>query len=65
MSIQSLIQYNNVTNLFSVNARYSLIRDANSGLYVVLNIVKDDDISDYTNYQQITIKYTHTFDILR
>jgi hypothetical protein len=65
MFIQSLIQYNNVTNLFSVNARYGLIRDANSGLYVVLNIVKDDDISDYTNYQQITIKYTHTFDILR
>ena len=65
MFIQSLIQYNNITNLFSLNARFGLIREANSGLYVVFNILKDDDIIDSTNYQQITIKYTHTFDLIR
>ena len=65
MFIQSLIQYNNITNLFSLNARFGLIREANSGLYVVLNILKDDDIIDSTNYQQITIKYTHSFDLIK
>ena len=64
MFVQSLIQYNNVTNLLSVNARYGLLKDANTGLFVVFNILKDDDILDYTNNQQITIKYTHTFDII-
>ena len=64
MFLQSLIQYNNVTNLLSVNARYGLLKDANTGLFVVFNILKDNDILDYTNNQQITIKYTHTFDII-
>ena len=65
MFIQSLIQYNNVTNLLSVNARYGLLKDANTGLFVVLNILKDDDLLDYTNNQRLTIKYTHTFELIK
>ena len=65
MFIQSLIQYNNVTNLLSLNARYGLLKDANTGLFVVINILKDNDLLDYTDNQQITIKYTHTFDIIK
>ena len=65
MFIQSLIQYNNVTNLLSVNARYGLLKDANTGLFVVLNILKDDDLLDYTNNQRLTIKYNHTFELIK
>ena len=65
MFLQSLIQYNNVSNLLSVNARFGLLKNANTGLFVVLNILKDDDLLDYTNNQRLTVKYTHTFDLIK
>ncbi len=63
--LQSLIQHNNVSNIFSVNARFGWLQDANTGLFVVLNIIKDDDLPDALNNQSITIKYSRRFDILR
>jgi len=65
MFLQSFIQYNNVSNLFSVNTRFGLLNDANTGLFIVFNILKDSDIIDEINNQQITIKYTHSFDLLK
>jgi len=65
MFLQSFIQYNNVSNLFSVNTRFGLLNDANTGLFVVFNILKDSDIIDEINNQQITIKYTHSFDLIK
>ena len=65
MFLQSLIQYNNVSNLLSVNARFGLLKNANTGLFVVLNILKDDDLLDYINNQRLTVKYTHTFDLIK
>ena len=65
MFLQSFIQYNNVSKLFSVNTRFGLLNDANTGLFIVLNILKDSDIIDEINNQQITIKYTHSFDIIK
>ena len=44
---------------------YSSCFDANTGLFVVLNILKDDDLLDYVNNQRLTIKYTHTFDFIK
>ncbi len=65
MFIQSFIQYNNVLNLLSVNTRFGLLNDANTGLFVVFNILKDRDIAEDINSQQITIKYTHSFDLIK
>ena len=65
MFLQSFIQYNNVSNLFSVNTRFGLLNDANTGLFIVFNILKDSDIIDEINNQQITIKYTHSFDLIK
>ena len=65
MFIQSFAQYNNVSNLLSINTRFGLLNDANTGLFVVFNILKDRDINDNLNSQQITIKYTHSFDIIK
>lgn len=64
MFIQSLIQNNNVSNITSVNARFGWLQNANTGLFVVLNIIKDDDYLDGINNQSITVKYTHRFDLL-
>ncbi|MBO0323175.1 carbohydrate binding family 9 domain-containing protein [Muricauda sp. CAU 1633] len=62
--IQSLIQRNNVSNITSVNARFGWLQNANTGLFVVFNVVKDDDLIDGIDNQTFTIKYTHRFDIL-
>ncbi len=65
MFLQSLIQNNNVSNITSVNARFGWLQNANSGLFVVVNIIKDDDYLDGLNNQSITVKYTHRFDLMR
>ena len=64
MFLQSLVQYNNVSNITSVNARFGWLRNANTGLFVVLNIIKDIDYFDALNNQSITLKYSHQFDLL-
>ena len=65
MFIQSLIQHNNVSNITSVNARFGWLQNANTGLFVVLNLIKDDDYLDGLNNQSITIKYSRRFDLMR
>ena len=65
MFVQSLIQHNNISNITSVNARFGWLQNANTGLFVVINVIKDDDFIDGLNNQSITIKYTHQFDLLR
>ncbi|MFK7812007.1 MAG: DUF5916 domain-containing protein [Maribacter sp.] len=61
--LQSLIQRNNVSEITSVNARFGWLQNANTGLFVVFNIVKDDNIFDALNNQIFTVKYTHRFDV--
>ena len=65
MFIQSFAQYNNVSNLLSINTRFGLLNDANTGLFIVFNILRDRDLFDELNSQQITIKYTHSFDLIK
>ena len=65
MFLQSLIQHNNISNITSVNARFGWLQNANTGLFVVVNIIKDEDDLDMLNNQSITLKYTHRFDLLR
>ena len=62
--LQSLVQYNNVTNITSVNARFGWLKTANTGLFVVLNLVKDTDWNDPLNTQTLSVKYTYQLDAL-
>ena len=64
MFLQSLFQYNNVSEITSVNARFGWLKNANTGLFVVINIVKDNDFLNQLNNQSITIKYSYQFDLL-
>jgi hypothetical protein len=65
MFVQSLIQHNNISNITSVNARFGWLQNANTGLFVVVNLVKDKDLLDGIDNQSLTLKYTHRFDLLR
>ena len=65
MFLQSLVQYNNVSKITSVNARFGWLRNANTGLFVVINVIKDTDYLDALNNQSITIKYSYQFDLLQ
>ena len=64
MFLQSLFQYNNVSKITSINARFGWLRNANTGLFIVLNIIKDSDFIDRLNNQSISIKYSHQLDLI-
>ena len=64
MFLQSLIQYNNIANITSINARFGLLQTANTGLFVVLNLVRDTDWDDPLNNQVFSVKYSYQFDLL-
>jgi hypothetical protein len=61
INLQSFIQYNSEADLWSANIRFSLLEQANTGLFVVYNeVYQYGDISN----RSLTIKYTHMFDVL-
>ncbi len=60
---QTLIQYNNVADLWSVNLRFGILQQANTGLFVVYNEQRDG--SGIIQNRNFTIKYSRMFDILR
>ncbi len=64
MFVQSLVQYNNVSRITSVNARFGWLQNANNGLFIVANIVKDKDLPDLLDTQSLTLKYTRSLDLL-
>ena len=54
-----------ISNLLFVNGKFLLLKDASIGLFIVLNILKNSDIIHEINNQQITIKYTHSFSMIK
>ena len=64
VTLEALFQYNNVDDLLSTNLRFSWLRQASTGLYVVFNDIKG--YSAFTGEQpdrSLIAKYTHMFDI--
>ena len=59
---QTLIQYNSVIDVWSANIRLSLLRIANTGLFLVYT---ESRKSGLLLYRGFTIKYSHMFDILK
>lgn len=62
VNIQSFVQYNNATDLWSLNLRFSLLEQANTGLFMVYN---DVYTAGRPANRSLTIKYTRVFDLLR
>ena len=64
--IQSLFQYNNQTDQWSMNWRFIWQRSASTGLYLVYNQTQDlDGIPLPGSTRSVVIKYSHLFDALK
>lgn len=62
INLQSFIQYNSEEDLWSLNIRFNILEDANTGLFVVYNDVYS---GGGPSNRSFTVKYTHVFDLLR
>lgn len=60
--LTSLIQYNSTANAWSMNMRFGLLQQANTGLFVVFNMF-DDRLGNEN--QSFTIKYSRLFDLIK
>ena len=64
IALEALLQYNNVDDFFSTNLRFSWLRDANTGLYVVFNDIRGyDRFSGVQPDRSLVAKYTYMFDL--
>jgi hypothetical protein len=61
LNFQGFAQYNSNIDLWSFNVRFSILEQANTGLFVVYNDIYTDRMP---NNRSFTIKYTHMFDLL-
>ena len=62
--VQALVQYNDRTSRWSSNVRFSWLRTAGTGLYIVYNDTEAFDGLGPVN-RSLVIKYSHQFDVLR
>ena len=72
--LQSLLQYNDQADIWSMNARFGWLQSANTGLFIVFNqvsyldLAEDDGLfygfGDLSN-RSVTIKYTYLFDVFK
>ena len=62
--IQSLLQYNNQSDQWSMNWRFILQQSAATGLYIVYNQTQDyDGIPIIMNTKSFALKYSYLFDV--
>jgi hypothetical protein len=65
--VQALLQYNDVIDNWSTNLRFGWLQAANTGLFVVYNENRDterDPLGIGVRDRSLTIKYSHSFDLL-
>lgn len=62
--LQLLTQYNEVSDTVSNNLRFSWLRSANSGLFLVYNEVDDQGLGALPRGREFIVKYSHIFDVL-
>jgi hypothetical protein len=65
MLLQALIQYNDQEEVFSTNLRFSLLRTAKSGLFVVYNEFDEQYPGAPPTGREFIIKYNYMFDVFR
>ena len=64
IALEALLQYNSVDDFFSTNLRFSWLRKANTGLYVVYNDIEGyDRFTGQQPNRSLIVKYTHMFDL--
>jgi len=63
--LQALLQYNDDDDVFSSNVRFSWLRTANTGLYLVYNEIDERGVGAPPTGREIIFKYSFMFDVLR
>jgi len=61
--LQLLTQYNEVSDRISTNLRFSWLRSANSGLFLVYNEADERGLGAPPRGREFIIKYSHIFDV--
>jgi hypothetical protein len=65
--LQALLQYNDVIDNWSTNLRFGWLQAANTGLFVVYNenrATERDPLGLGVRDRSLTVKYSHSFDLL-
>jgi len=59
-----LLQYNDNDGTFDTNIRFSWLRTASSGLFVVYNEVDEGDVGlEQPSGRELILKYSYIFDV--
>ena len=63
--MQALIQHNDEADVLSTNIRFSMLRTANSGLFIVYNEFDERFDGAPPPGREFIIKYTYLFDVFK
>ncbi len=63
MQLQALVQYNELDDSVGTNIRFSWLRSANSGLYLVYNEVNEREVGSLPTGREFILKYSYIFDV--
>ena len=63
IQLQTLIQYNSTSEKLGANVRFSWLRSANSGLYVVYNQLDERAADGVPTGRELIVKYSYIFDV--
>ncbi len=63
--LQLLMQYNDDHETLSTNLRFSWLRTANTGLYLVYNEFDESGVGALPTGREIILKYSYMFDVFR
>ena len=61
--LQALMQYNDSDDTLSTNLRFSWLRTANTGLYLVYNEFDERGLDELPKQREIILKYSFMFDV--
>ena len=65
ISLETLIQYDDRSDVVATNLRFAWLQSASSGLYVVYNELNQDDLlRNRETRKEFIIKYSYIFDLL-
>ncbi len=64
VQLQALVQYNDNAETIGTNIRFSWLRNANSGLYLVYNEIDERFDGAPATGREFILKYSHIFDLM-
>ena len=65
MLLQALVQYNGDSDVLSTNLRFSMLRTANSGLFIVFNEFDERFDGAAPPGREFIVKYSYLFDVFK